>query len=265
MRVRPIKMLQPDTTTLIQNLNTKLKELGMLEIALVNPNDCIPSPVNARYFLPEVMRQLIDNVKGSGHLESVPLVYRKETHPGKFFMISGNHRIDAAKAAALPLVLVLVAEVTSDEQVISKQLAHNALVGKDDPVILAELFESIQDVQMRLATGLSDAVSKISYPSLNFKLGATRQVLLMFVPEDVAELHNRLDELEEHLRALAIPAQADVVVVQHSLWDRFADAMRIVKKRDNIKSNSAAFLYLLNEAHASIEAKRARDHEQKCE
>lgn len=254
-----------DTTTLLSALNAKLKELGMLELAIVPPNDCIPSPVNARYFMPEVMRQLIENVKASGHLESVPLVYRKASHPGRYFMISGNHRIDAAKAANLPFVLVMIADTDDHDHVISKQLAHNAIVGKDDPVILSELFESIGKLELRIATGLNDAVAKLNYPSLNFKLGATKQVLLLFVPEDLAEMHEQLDEVADYLLTLAIPSQADVMVVSYELWDSFANAMRIVKKRDNIKSNSSAFLYLLKEAHAGIKAKRDREHEQKCE
>lgn len=244
---------------LLRELNRHLTGMGMLELALISPKDCIPAPVNARYFLPETMRQLVDNIRDAGHLESVPLVYRKDEVPGKVFTISGHHRIDAAKAAELELILVLVTPVQSEEEVVSKQLAHNALTGQDDPVILAELFGRIKDIQLRLQTGLNDAVSKISYPSLNFRLGATKQFSLVFVPEDAILYDRGMEELEEFARSIPTTGSTEIRLLPAELWDRFAAIMRRVKKQENIKSNATAMLFLLNLAEETMRQVEA-DH-----
>lgn len=251
--MKPDNTDNPEVDVLLSTLNKHLMGMGMLEMLLIHPNDAIPAPVNARYFLPETMRQLVDNVRNAGHLESVPLVYRKPDVEGKVFTISGHHRIEAAKAAGLAKILVLVTMVGTDEEIISKQLAHNALVGQDDPQILLELFNNIKDLQLRLQTGLSDSIQKVAYPTINFKLGATRQFVLLFVPQDAITFERGMDELEELARSIPIQASIETRVLPMELWDRFAEIMRKVKGRDNIKSNSTAFLVLLEMATKAID------------
>lgn len=175
--------------------------------------------------------------------------------PGKYRIISGHHRIEAARTAGLDSIMVMVTEPASDEDVISKQLAHNALVGKDDPVILAELFAKIKDIQLRLATGLNDEIAKISYPSLNFKLGATRQFALLFVPEDAIAFDNGLEALEEFARSIPVTASTEVRIVSTDNWKHFADLMRRVKKSENIKSNATAMLFLIQLATEGLARK----------
>ena len=92
---------------ILSDLNKELKKLGMLELAIVNPKDCLPQKVNARYMTAETMHQLTENIKKDGHLESVPLVHKDGD---KYRIISGHHRIDAAKAAQLDQILVMIAD-----------------------------------------------------------------------------------------------------------------------------------------------------------
>lgn len=218
-------------------LNQALQQQGMCEIAIVRPEDCIGQKKNARYFTPEKFSQLVNNIKRDGRLESTPLVYRSDEHNEKYNIISGHHRIDAAKEAGLEQILVFVTTPESRDEIVSKQLSHNALVGKDDAMILAELFDSIHDIDLRLASGLSDEVGKVSYASLNFRIGEYKELVLMFLPE-------QLDDLDAAMTRIAESTVADkdstVYTASMADYEKFTATLRHLKKVENIKNNATA-------------------------
>jgi hypothetical protein len=220
----------------IQVINKKFKELGLCEIALVSPADCLAQAKNARYFTPEMFQQLVGNVKKDGRLESTPLVYREGE---KYRIISGHHRIDSAKEAGLEKILVMITEPQSQDEIVSKLLAHNAIVGKDDQTILDELFQSIGDIQLKLATGLQDVIGKVQYQSLNFKVGTWKELTFLFLPEDI----NLVDEaLEEIVKDIQLKSSQAVRLVPEAAFDKFSATLRKIKKVENIKSNGTAVL-----------------------
>lgn len=243
----------------VDRLNPFLLKLGMLEIAIVNPSKCLPQPRNARYFAPEVFRQLVDNIKVAGNLESVPLVYRHESREGYFFTTSGHHRIDAAKEAGLNWVMVFIFKPTSVDEITSKQLSHNALTGIDDPVVLAELFNSIEDLQAKIATGLTSEVGKIEYDSLNFKIGATKSMTLLFVPEELLDHLGRMDAIEEEISKIPVKGSEQTRLIGKADWNSFAALMRKIKKTENIKSNAVAFGWILSLAEAQLKSFKKGD------
>lgn len=226
---------------LLVGVNQKLAENGMLEIVSLNPLDVLPSKLNARYMEVETQLQLSHNVKAAGHLESVPLVYLDE-EAGKYRMISGNHRNDAAKAAGLEQTLYLVCKPKSDDEIISKQLAHNALVGSDDQVILNELFQSISDLGLKMATGLNDEVEKISYGSVNFRAGSFKEFTLAFLPEDIEQFDQTMEEIVSDMKSKPSTA-VRLASMEH--FDEFKKAVIKVKKIENIKSNGVAVMRLV--------------------
>lgn len=69
-------------------------------------------------------------------------------------MLSGNHRVKAAVAAGIDF-MVVEAYMPPDRRA-AIQLSHNELTGEDDPEILRTIYEHIQDVGMRLYSGLDD-------------------------------------------------------------------------------------------------------------
>jgi hypothetical protein len=228
--------------------NAILKEYGLGELAITRPEDCIAQKKNARYFTPEKFQQLVNNIKRDGHLESVPLVCRTGVD-GKYSIISGHHRIDAAKEAGLAQILVLVTTPKNRDELVSKQLAHNALVGKDDAMILAELFTSIADMDLRLASGLNDEAAKLSYASLNFRIGEFKEMVLMFLPE-------QLEDFEAGLTRIAETSLADkhstVHVASLAHYERFAATLRHLKKVENIKNNATAVLRMAELAELQL-------------
>jgi len=219
----------------LTNLNAALRESGMCEVAIVRPQDCVGQKKNARYFTPEKFAQLVQNIKRDGRLESVPLVYAIED--GKYSIISGHHRIDAAKEAGLEQILVFVTTPESRDEIVSKQLSHNALVGKDDPMLLAELFNSIAEMDLRLASGLSDEVSKISYASLNFRVGEYKELVLMFLPEQLEDLEAKMTEIANSSIA---DKNSTVFLASLADYEKFTATLRQIKKVENIKNNATA-------------------------
>lgn len=236
-------------------LNEKLKVLGMYPLALVDPKKCKPQRKNARYMKPEVFRRLVENVKRSGTLESVPLVMLVDGTEDVYEIISGHHRIEAAQKAEVKLILVMVAPTLSLDEKVSKQLAHNALEGQDDAVVLAELFSSIQDLQLRLSTGLQDQLEKLAYVGLSFKAGEFKQFTLLFLPEDAGIVDEALDGLVE---GMIVKGDDAVRLTSIAHYDRFASAIRKLKMAENIKNNGVALLRLveLAEQQMMVDAER---------
>lgn len=238
-------------------LNEELKKMGMLRIELVDPKDCTPQERNARYFPADKMNQLISNVKQANALESVPLCFEFE---GKYKIISGHHRIDAAKAAGLPFILIMIAEPQSEDEIISKQLSHNELTGLDDKVVLAQLFNSIQDINQRLASGLSDEVGKISYSSLSFKIGTFKELTILFIPPDIEFYDSAMEKFAETIEAVKPSSEFRVTSLEY--YDMFAKALRKVKKAENIKSNGTAVIRMVELAMEKMNEMEALEKEQ---
>lgn len=237
----------------LKELNAELKELGMLELQIVNPLDCLPQAVNARYMTPEIMQQLTENIKNDGHLESTPLVYKDEDLEGKYRIISGHHRIDAAKAAGLEKILVMVTEPESIDDIVMKQLAHNALIGIDDKTLLQELFNSITEVSKKIATGLADEIGSISYTSLNFRLGTFKEFTILFLPEDLDEYDKTMERMEEVSYETSVKPSTSVRLSSLDYYNDFKKAIIKIKKVENIKSNGVALMRLVELAKNELD------------
>jgi hypothetical protein len=134
-------------------LNQKLAGLFPYRLELAAPDELRLLEKNARYMKAEQFQNLVENVKKDGNLSSLPLCYREKD--GKLRVLSGNHRVMAARQAGVKQVLVLVIADEKDvDERLAIQLSYNAIAGQNDLVILKELWESIQDVQARMYAGL---------------------------------------------------------------------------------------------------------------
>lgn len=249
----------PDTLPAIasmQMLNEQLRPLGLPELALVHPMNCVPQEVNARYMDNQTMQNLIKNVKRDGRLESVPLVAKRED--GKYDIISGHHRCEAAQKAGLALILVMIAAVKSESELRAKQLSHNAIAGKDDDVMLRKMYESIADLSLKVYSGLQDSIESINFTSLNFKAGSFKEFVVAFLPENV-EQFDKACELIEAMKGGGSDAAVRLAPLQ--AYDTFTAAIRKVKRAEDIKSNGTALVLLVEmamERMAQIQAEREK-------
>ena len=116
---------------------TQIKEVELSLIDLVEKN--------AHFMAQDTFRQLIANIKRDGQLTSVPFLVEHNT--GRYTVISGNHRVQAAKMAGIikaSFIVVHEDDITKDE-ILAIQLSHNSIVGQDDSEILKELLEGYRD------------------------------------------------------------------------------------------------------------------------
>ncbi|HET9564798.1 MAG TPA: ParB N-terminal domain-containing protein, partial [Mycobacterium sp.] len=105
---------------------------------------------------PAMFERLVENIRRTGRLESTPYCAQVKGL-GAVEVVSGHHRIRAARKAGLTHVDVLVD--TSDltrSQIVAKQLAHNALVGHDDNDLIRQLVGRLTSVDDLLESGLGE-------------------------------------------------------------------------------------------------------------
>lgn len=196
-------------------------ETGRLELALgdglfvrvVDIHDLREQEINAHYMPARVFERLVDNIKRRGALESLPYVHRPGDE-GLMLIISGHHRVRAARAAGLATIPVLVdTNAMSRSQVTAKQLAHNALIGMDDVDLLRQLIDRIDDPDDLLMTGLDPSLLPspdheamlLFTPTLDFEW---RSVALLFLPHQVADLVRLCESLQgQQDEVLLIPAE----------------------------------------------------------
>ena len=157
-------------------------------------DEIIERDKNANVMEPRFFLRLIENIKQDRRLESLPFGHLiKKGDRTLFEIISGHHRIRAARNAGNEFVYCLVYEGTlSEDEVKSKQLAHNRLHGYDDAQIAREIYESILDVNGKIATGYDDRDFNVEYPTfsgdalnLDFEM---KQISLLFLPSEVKDL-----------------------------------------------------------------------------
>lgn len=162
-----------------------------LVFSKVDVNIVIEQDKNARVQPNEMMNQLTDNIKNRGQLESVPFCAYIN---GKVEIISGHHRVRAAKAAGLKFIYVLI-DITelTQSKVAAKQIAHNAIDGFDDQDVLREIAKLITDVNDKIESyggkelfGESKlTIEKLLDPKTDFDW---QQMEFLFLPYQVKDL-----------------------------------------------------------------------------
>jgi hypothetical protein len=231
-------------------LNDKLSGLFPYRLELAAPGELKLLDKNARYMKAEQFQVLVENVKKDGNLSSLPLCYREKD--GRLRVLSGNHRVMAARQAGVESVLVMVVADEKDaDQRLAIQLSHNAIAGQDDLVILKELWESIQDVQARIYAGLDSdtlkALQGIQFSAITEQRLRYKLTNFLFLPEE-------LEDLDALLKETAAAFAGDTVYLAHlHTFDAFFELIVRVKKRCQIKNSAAAFLKLLELARIGLE------------
>ena len=224
----------------IVTLNKLLKQQNMPELAIVGPQECKPRALNARYMDQGMMDALVSNLKRDGRLESVPLLFRNKK--GVLEIISGHHRIEAAKRAGIEKILVMVTTVRSDQEAVAKQLSHNAIVGKDDAFTLQKLYDLIGEVDLKMYSGLADSLKDIKIESVSFTPKLFAEFVLFMADGEI----EKYDEIATRLEEASSRSEVQVRVVDLRDEERFRDLLARIKKRKNIKSNAVAFNRLVS-------------------
>jgi hypothetical protein len=221
----------------LEEVNEQLASLSKLilpdymRLAYVHIESLREQEVNARSMSKAMFSQLIDNIANSGSLESVPLCAEID---GVIWIVSGHHRVRAARAAEQTYILVYVASGLTWDQVKAKQLAHNSIEGKDDPELVKQIFEQIQDVQSRfeafIDAKLFDAAPRpVSFTQVDVDFKKTsRAVLLLFLPIQWADMETALQNI------LPSAEFDDALLCGFEEWQPWSDALKRVRQEVNI-------------------------------
>lgn len=196
---------------------------------------CREQDKNARVMDKETFDRLKSNIEHDGRLESLPFGYIKPNTSGnhEFHIVSGHHRVRAARMANVTEMYVLVVnEDLNMDQIRSKQLAHNAIAGHDDTQVLKELYDSIHTIEERVKSGIKDVdIDKEKYRnvsiddiSLDFDF---KVVKFMFLP-------SQLEKLEEVVKEITEGDQ--VMVSDKAVFDKFAETLRKLSKNEDIRN-----------------------------
>lgn len=215
-----------------------------LVIAKVKLSDIREQDINARIMTTEMQKQLTDNIKKRGQLESLPFCAYID---GKIEVISGHHRIRSAKDSGVidEIFVILDTSGLRRSQIASKQLAHNAISGFDDQSTLREIAKLIDDVDDMLESYIGKDIlgepmaelEKLLSPKVEFDW---KNITFTFLPHQLADLERLMTVLDSMSPDLVGVADID----QH---EQFIEAVTKYQRFANVKNTGAAI-------HAMVKA-----------
>lgn len=217
-------------------------------LQIVDPKNLKLLKENARYFKKETFKNLVENVRRDERLSSAPLCCREDDN---LLVLSGNHRVKAAIEAGIEtiLVIVILEELTENDK-LAIQLSHNALVGLDDPHMLSDLWNKIDDIKAKLYSGISsDIMNQIGkIKPVTFSTPAVYTKSLTFAFTDI-----EFERVEATLQELSEIKSSQIHLAPLSQFEEFFQAIQKTKKLKNIKNGSLALLALIEMAEAERE------------
>jgi len=227
---------------IVERVNEELsgEGQGAVRVAYAEYSSLRDRDVNAHYMRPETFEQLKENIGRTGALETMPLVH--DEGEGAYEILSGHHRVKAAREAGLKGGLVLVMSGLSEEEKIAKQLAHNKLVGEDDAQTLEQMLGKITNPETLAESGFAKDMEAIKAPPpIKFWEQECKVLALVFLPEAV----QKIEELEMLVRAQGADAY---YLASREQWERFVDAVKRAKGVTGINSTSAVIEAIINAA-----------------
>lgn len=177
---------------------TKTTPDGMdTRIVRMDPRDLMLLDRNARFMRHEQFARLVENVRRDGKLTSVPFAALEDT--GKYRVLSGNHRVQAAIEAGLTEVDVMVTDhPLTESQRVAIQLSHNSIVGEDDPAILKALYESMDEIDWRMYSGLDDKtlelLDQVKLDSISEANLDYQTLSIVFLPDEIERAKKAVEE-----------------------------------------------------------------------
>lgn len=210
---------------------------------------------NARVMRKDKFEQLTANIAKDSRLESLPLCTMKTTPTGKreFLVLSGHHRTRAARKAMVLEIFILVIESLTDDEIKSKQLAHNSLNGEDDAQTLAEIYNSISAIEERIRTGIKD--NELAFDPAKIQPD-NLAVNLDFEIMQIAFFPHQKEEFEDMIKYLSLKPEV-LNVADMKDFTRLKATLRKVAANENVRNLSAILMRICAIVKAHYEAEEA--------
>lgn len=209
-------------------MDDKIQLENGLELWKVEIDELREQDKNARTMPDAMFRRLTDTIKRDSRMESLP--FCAVTDKG-IEVISGHHRTRAARSAGVNEVWVIVDTTgLTPSQIKSKQLAHNAISGSDDPSMLSQIFaelETVEDIKESfIFKDDFDNLEKMGMSGIQLDI-ATHSMLLLFVPSYYEKWESLLNNL---------PSTDEIAVADATIEEQFRVAVKTTGKAYNIKA-----------------------------
>lgn len=215
---------------------------------------------NANFQTQEVFNRLVDNIKRDGQLTSVPFcieIPEELRKNGKqFIVISGNHRVQAAKMAGLSTIPIMCATDLTNDQIIGIQLSHNEIHGQNDLDILRELMEEIENVDYKSYTGVDESQfaesSKFDYDIIQ----PTNEIVNMnftFFDADKTKLEKVIMEIEENGNI------EETILIPLQVYEKFQGVVTDVQKKYGIKAYGMSVVKMMELAQKQLDYERGQN------
>lgn len=211
--------------------------------------------INAQVMQPRHFDRLTENIRLRGQLESLPYCHQPGGQ-GPIEIISGHHRVRAARAAGITHIPAIVdTREMRRSEIIAKQIAHNELHGEPDRDVLAQLVAMIDNVDDLLATGLPEDQlptvdpddTRLQIPHGEFDW---RMVTLTFLPHQMEEFRDVVK---------VIDSATDVVgAAPLELFEPFAAAVHAFGRCKDVRNFTTMIVLLTDIARREVE-QAARD------
>lgn len=137
-------------------------------------------------------------------------------------------------------------EPMTNAEMVSRQLSHNAIEGKDDPLLLRELYDEINDVDWKEYTGLSEDQIRELEKMVNLTINPVgvnySAISMLFVDSEAEHLDEVFKSIQQELSG------KDEAIYQNRMEDysRLLQAMHEVKTAYGIKNNAVAMMLVLD-------------------
>ena len=224
----------------------KIYDMGTgLIIAKVQLDKVREQDINARIMRKEMQDQLTANIKNRGQLESLPLLVEKD---GVLEIISGHHRIKSARAAGMKEIIAIIdVSGLSRSKIASKQLAHNAISGFDDPSILREICKMLDDMEEPL-----EKYDKLLSPAVHFDF---KNITFSFLPHQVKDMDALVKNLESS-------APEIIGVAPYEQCKQFIEALARYQKFSDIRNVGAAIHSMIESVTEKMDEVGFKDDEE---
>jgi len=220
-----------------------IQDVNIGEIELVE--------TNANFMTQEVFNQLVENIKRDGQLTSTIFCIPKvEGEYGKYIVISGNHRLQAAKMAGLSAVPIMLGHELTEDQILGIQISHNELHGEDDVEVLKQLLDRINSVDYKTYTGVDESkfaeLDKFEYDIVQ----PTNDIVTMnftFVDSDLSTFEEIIDEIE---------VNGDIentVLMPKEVYEKFQKTISKVQTQFNFKAYGLSVIKMMELARKQLD------------
>lgn len=224
-----------EVNALLSSLSDQILPEG-LHLVWLSVDDVKEQDINAQSMPKAMFDQLVSNIRESGAPEGTPLLARTERGSE---IVSGHHRVRAARAAGITHMLFFEYENLSRSRIRSKQLAHNSIAGKSDPELVKRIWMEITDVQARFEAfidpKLIETFDPIKFVPIDVSFDAVGKTIVF------AFLSTQKKDIDAFLERYALTKGVDTVLIaERATFEPWIAALkRIQSELDVVVAPSA--------------------------